>query len=449
MKSYILIQNDGEIESNSFELIGASTKRGEKGKIGFFGSGLKYSIAYMMRNCIDFKIFSGEKEIKFTTIPEQLKDKTFDRICIDGKPSSYTTSMGPTWTEDWFILREIYCNALDESNCQLIRETINVNPAEGKTRIYVELTPKLKAVIEDWDQYFSMDREPIFVQENVYTSFISQCEEGYINRQRVSAYHKTNGVIYRRGIQVSKRKNYLYDYGIEFADINEDRTIKNSPAMAYAFVDLMAAFPCENYIKSILRTALLDEPCAEYTSMSGYGLDCKFSDNWVGFSQENLLVVREISGKYASEISEGKKEAFLIPATFARLLKRQLPEVSILGMGKSIGEIGLSEMEKTPKMEFLLKEVLASLTQMNYAVKYDIQVCVFNRDNILGQADLDNKIIYLADHLFDKGRREIAMTIMEETEHLNSGEEDETRAFQNHIFSKWLKTMEEANGLFL
>ena len=35
MKKYILIQNDGEIESNSFELIGASTKRTEKGKIGF------------------------------------------------------------------------------------------------------------------------------------------------------------------------------------------------------------------------------------------------------------------------------------------------------------------------------------------------------------------------------------------------------------------------------
>ena len=66
MKNYILIQNDGEIEINSFELIGASTKRGEPGKIGFFGSGLKYSIAYMMRNGIDFKVFSGTNEIVFS-----------------------------------------------------------------------------------------------------------------------------------------------------------------------------------------------------------------------------------------------------------------------------------------------------------------------------------------------------------------------------------------------
>lgn len=137
MKKYILIQNEGEIESNSFELIGASTKRGDAGKIGFFGSGLKYSIAYMMRNSIDFKIYSGETELRFTTIPETLKDKTFDRICINGKATSYTVTMGPTWTEDWFVLREIYCNAIDESSCLVVRETENVSPSAGKTRIYL------------------------------------------------------------------------------------------------------------------------------------------------------------------------------------------------------------------------------------------------------------------------------------------------------------------------
>ena len=138
MKSYILIQNDGEIETNSFELIGASTKRDEKGKIGFFGSGLKYSIAYMMRKGIDFKIFSGLNELKFTTTKEQLKGKDFERICINGKETSYTVTMGPTWTKDWFILREVYCNALDEGSCTLVRSTANVFPSEGKTRIFIE-----------------------------------------------------------------------------------------------------------------------------------------------------------------------------------------------------------------------------------------------------------------------------------------------------------------------
>ncbi len=160
-KRYILIQNDGEIETNSFELIGASTKRGETGKIGFFGSGLKYSIAYMMRNKIDFKVFSGEQELKFTTIPESLKDQSFDRICINWKPTSYTVTMGPTWKEDWFVLREVYCNAIDEGTCQLIKETEIVQPSSGKTRIYIELTDELRKVSTSWDNYFSDERTPL------------------------------------------------------------------------------------------------------------------------------------------------------------------------------------------------------------------------------------------------------------------------------------------------
>ena len=172
MKKYILIQNDGEIETNSFELIGASTKRGDTAKIGFFGSGLKYSVAYMMRNKIEFKIFSGELELKFTTVPEKLKDQIFDRICINGKPTSYTVTMGPTWTEDWFVLREIYCNALDESSCQMVRETENINAVAGKTRVYIEATENLKVVVDNWDAYFSTEREATLDVEKVYTTFL-------------------------------------------------------------------------------------------------------------------------------------------------------------------------------------------------------------------------------------------------------------------------------------
>lgn len=451
MKKYILIQNDGEIESNSFELIGASTKRGEAGKIGFFGSGLKYSIAYMMRNGIDFKIFSGESEMKFTTIREQLKGKEFDRICINGKQSSYTVTMGPTWTEDWFILREIYCNALDESNCQMIRETENVNPVVGKTRIFIELTDKLKQVINNWDQYFSIDREPLFVSHNIYTSFLGQSDD--INnerRQSVTVYGKTSGVIYRRGINIYKNDRYLFDYAVDHADINEDRTAKNINAMTYVVTNLLASFNNEHYVKSVLRTGSQDISCYEYSSI----LHTKpepgsFHLDWVAFSEDHLLVVKEISGKFSDEIARSTREVFYVPAYFARELKREIPAVSILGMGKSIGNVGMFEVERTPKMDFLLKEVLNSLKEMKYIVSYDIEIVSFDDENVLGQADTKQKTVYLSDRVFDMGRREIAMTLMEECEHIYSNKSDETRAFQTHIFSQWLKSMEEANGLFL
>lgn len=450
MKKYILIQNDGEIETNSFELIGASTKRNEAGKIGFFGSGLKYSIAYMMRNSIDFRVFSGDQELKFTTIPEQLKDQSFDRICINDKPTSYTVTMGPTWKEDWFVLREIYCNALDEGTCQLVKNTDMVSHSTGKTRIYVELTDNLKVVIQNWDRYFSDERTPLFETAPVYTSNFGN-EDGLGNHrtQPVKVYSKSNGVVYRRGINVSEKDKLVFDYELQYININEDRTAKSTQFLDYMLVDMMGQMVNEDWVKAVLRTGNEDKKSMEYNSMQWNNPESKLSDKWVGFSLEHLLVVKEISGRYAEEINKTKKEVFLVPAHFARHLKKSLPEVSILGMGKVVGEDYFSEVETVPKMEYLLKEVLTSLKQMGYEIYYPIFPVEFENENQLGAADVKEKKIYISRRAFDMGRREIAMTLMEENEHIYSQKGDETRAFQTHIFSQWLKTMENSNGLFL
>jgi len=173
------------------------------------------------------------------------------------------------------------------------------------------------------------------------------------------------------------------------------------------------------------------------------------SDNWIQFSKDNLLVVREKSAKYFEQINASHKEAFLIPSLFARVLKMNKSDVLILGMGGVVGDVGFTEIDPTPKMSFLLKEVLSSLAEMKYIVPYDIYIAEFESERTMGHADIEGKKIYLAASSFDMGRREIAMTIMEEAEHIKSKAHDETREFETHIFSQWLKSMEEANGLFL
>jgi hypothetical protein len=447
-KKYILIQNEGEIESNSFELIGASTKRGETGKIGFFGSGLKYSIAYMMRKGIDFKVFSGEQELVFSTIPETLKDQSFDRICINGKPTSYTVTMGPTWTEDWFVLREIWCNAIDESNCQIVKETDIVRANSGKTRIFIELTPPLRTVINNWETYFADEREPLFVCKDVYTCFLATEEDNYVTEQDVSVYQKTKGVLYRKGIKVWENEQWMYDYGVNKVDINEDRTAKNANAFPYAICDMFAKFANEEWIKNILRTCQDDDLTPEYMAISSERRS-QYSDKWVDFSYKNLLVVKDIAGRFTEEISGTKKEVFLIPSMFARNLKKNQPEVIILGMGTQVDDTFMSEAQMTKKTSFLLNEVKKSLEELDYAIPYDITMVEFENDKVLGKADMVNKKIYLSKKVFDLGRREIAMTLIEECEHIKSKANDKTREFQNHLISQWLTTMENNNGLFL
>jgi len=161
------------------------------------------------------------------------------------------------------------------------------------------------------------------------------------------------------------------------------------------------------------------------------------------------LVVAEKSGKYAEEIQKSRKEMLFVPHAFAKRLKKEQPDCIILGMGKQVGNSNVEEVEMSSKMKFLLQEVTNSLLEMNYRIDFDVKVVHFDEDNVMGRADIGNKIILIAASTFDMGRREIALTLMEENEHIKSGKEDETRAFQTHIFSQWLKSMEESNGLFL
>jgi hypothetical protein len=448
---YILIQNDSEIEINSFELIGASTKRGQTDKIGFFGSGLKYSIAYMMRNSIQFRIFSGLNEITFTTQAETLKDQSFDRICINGSQTSYTTTMGPTWTEDWFVLREIYCNAIDEAGCQMVKSTESVQPSEGKTRIYIELTESLARVINAWDCYFSDERTPIFTVEKVYTSGLGLTDgsQKSLNYQKAKVFNKTDGVLFRKGIRVFQKKSYLYDYEFQYIDINEDRTAKTDSGISYAVSDMFGQFVNEEWIKSILRSSQDETLPMEYYAITNHKSDQRYSEKWIRFSNEHLLVVKEFCGKYAKEIIDSKKETFLIPSYIAKDMKTYLPAINILGLGKMVGDIAMTVIEMTPKMEYLLKEVIQSLSEMQYTVPFDCTVVHFESNDILGQADVSDKQIFLSAELFDRGRREIAATLMEECEHIRSGCADETKGFQNHLISSWLTAMENANVLFL
>ena len=55
MEKWLKIGNSGEIESGAFRLIGACTKRGDDSMIGYFGSGLKYAMAVLLREGIEFK----------------------------------------------------------------------------------------------------------------------------------------------------------------------------------------------------------------------------------------------------------------------------------------------------------------------------------------------------------------------------------------------------------
>ena len=80
---YLKISNKGLLDVEALTLLGASSKRGDNTKIGMFGSGNKFSLAYLLRNNYELRIFSGLEEIKLTTIEKTFRDKKFNIILVN------------------------------------------------------------------------------------------------------------------------------------------------------------------------------------------------------------------------------------------------------------------------------------------------------------------------------------------------------------------------------
>ena len=206
---YLKITNKGEVEPNAFTLVGASTKRNDETKIGYFGSGTKYALAYFFRNNYEIRVFSGVNEIKFEVSEQKFRDDTFRVLVVNGKESSITLEMGIQW-KLWQAIRELYSNALDEGLNEFemveVDFTKDYTMYADETAIYIKSTPELDDLFFNIDEYFLMNREPIF-----------ECEYGAI-------YPKTGAKarIYRKGIKAYEtNKNAIFDYDLKKITIDE------------------------------------------------------------------------------------------------------------------------------------------------------------------------------------------------------------------------------------
>src|SRR5690606_33754203 len=130
-------------------------------KIGQWGSGLKYSIAYLLKNNIMFKVFIGTKEVKITTEVESISGQDFEIIYVDGEKTSLTIKMGGQDWKPWTIIRELWCNALDQGG-ESRDVTTEPSGEENKTSFFVQITPDFQNVIDNWSSYFIHGVTPLF-----------------------------------------------------------------------------------------------------------------------------------------------------------------------------------------------------------------------------------------------------------------------------------------------
>lgn len=432
-KQFIKIESKGIIDQNAFILLGASTKREDGTKIGFFGSGLKYSIAFLLRKQIEFRVFAEYREIKFNTKPTAFREKSFDVICINEQETSMTTEMGIDW-EPWFVLREIYCNALDEGESAI--STVNedeVLPIEDKTVFYILVTPEFRAILNDWKLYFSERRKDILHQDKDGSRIFAGGDKL---------------IVYRKGIRClfGDNQKCLFNYDLQWVEINESRTIKSEWSFKWDLCRRLQQMKNHNVIAQILNGV-------NDVWEKGLGWDCstdEYSEAWLEVINNKTLVPYENAGFWDEYLKKDPMDYIIIPGTLVKGLKTRFAE-KVRVIGDVDGVSGTGEFKLIPSLskrqQSLLDDSVDFLKGAGYEVQYPIKVVDFTAKDLLGQAK--DKTILLSVKLFEKGRRELVAGIIEEQEHLVTGFSDETRAFQNHFINKYISALEDKTGRYL
>ncbi|WP_091738864.1 hypothetical protein [Phenylobacterium immobile] len=209
-ESYIVsLVNPGLIPIEAVTTMGVSAKEGDN-PIGFFGTGLKYAIAGLLRTSHTVTIWRGLDRYDFTTEKAQVRGKSFDFIHMAGPDGSerlgFTTHLGAHW-ETWQVFRELYSNCLDEGG-ELY--TSEVEPAEDHTTVWVHGAAFAEAARER--HLYFLEGEPL------YAGTLAEVHRG-----------TGNGIYYRRVLVGRLPKAGAFTYILTAGvTLTEDRTLKDS-----------------------------------------------------------------------------------------------------------------------------------------------------------------------------------------------------------------------------
>lgn len=390
----IVFQNPGLIDMAAVTTMGVNVKN--EGAIGYFGTGLKFAIAAILRHKCKITIYSGLSEFVFTAEDVFIRGEKFQRVCMNCEPLGFTTMLGRDW-KPWMAFRELASNCRDEGGRYWLNADACAVPHEGFTTILVEG----EAMLAVWPERHTvmLECKPLLCTDEVEV------------REGVTPF------VYYRGVRVfMSSRPFAFTYNIlGKLELTEDRTAKN-----WYEVELKL----ERGIGQIQDRAILRRilTCGEqyhehYTNIPRYGLP----------GEAFRVVAREISMS-----GEAIKTANPAAVQFAR--------------SSAIADMQEGDGIKLEQFQVRMMERAKAMLKAGGLLIDDFPVIVLTTlgPSIHGMAK-DGKI-FLSMLPFQKGTREVAATLLEEYAHLKSGESDCTRGFQNWLFDQLLIQFERSAG---
>lgn len=398
----IIFQNPGMIDLDAALMMGASVKEGDS-PIGYFGTGLKFAIATILRQERGrIWINHGNRRTAFIASPQRLRGKEFNVVYridrIDGVQQEpqvlgFTTELGRNW-EPWMAFRELGTNALDEGGGYELHGDDSDLSIAGETIIHV------KGIDDVWHNRRSiiLEGKPLISSQNVHI------HEG----SSIYAFY--------RGVRIFRSsKPFAYTYNIQSPiELTEDRTAKHPFQLSLAIERAIGALEDQRLLRRMLTVG---EGFFEHDlDVPAYGSPGD------AFNEAARKLANEGGGANAN------------PKAIAHARRSALEDM------QEGGDMKLDDLQAK-----MLDRAFMGLAAIGVdREKYPLQLCESLGPQIHGLAK-DGRL-YLSRLAFEKGTRELAATIFEEWAHLESGKSDETRGFQNYLIDRIMLACERMSG---
>lgn len=372
----ITFQNPGLIDMQAVITLGVSVKPGEN-PIGYFGTGLKFAIATLLRGGHTITIWRGTEAYHFTTEAAEIRGQSFSIVHMNGQPLGFTTEFGKNW-EMWQAFRELYANCLDEGG--EVHEGAR-EPNAASTTILVHGT----AFTEAYHQR--------------HLTFLSGVPA--YRTADLEIHNRPSAFLYYRGIRVAKLEyasKLTYNI-LSPLKLTEDRNV----AGTYVAESVIARNLLECTDTDLVRRAI--DPRSP-------GLeDTLYYSSYIEASPE--FIEAATSYKNNAHLTSGIRE----------ILKKWAP-----------ASANYDIVELSREETLLLEEARAILIDLDCRPQNLTFVETLGR-NIHGLCTRDGEI-YISRPAFSRGAGWLASTIYEEWIHATHGLSDESRAMQQFLFDK-------------
>ncbi len=378
----IVFQNKGLIDLETIRTFGVSIKEGDN-PIGFFGTGLKYALAILLRRGQSIVLYRGLESYKFGTCLKSIRGEQVEIVTMNDQSLGFTLRLGTNWVL-WHAYRELHSNTRDEGG--VVFKAHRYKPSEGVTS-FVVVGPEFEEVYES--------RSTIILEG-----------EPDIEHADMDIHYRSSEYLYYRGIRIWKLASMSrYTYNLKGSlKLTEDRTIAEWP---------MTRIKIARSIARYLPVELLQKLITVRDTFE-YSLDYEFCD------RDSPRLVEAISNALADkqiDDSDINRDTLIFYTKYGHVPLELTP-------------IELNEIQ-----ELQLKRAVRVSNQMGFEVQpYSIIVTNKLKRGTLGLAK--NKTIYISLRCFELGTKFLTQTVIEEFVHLDTGFVDESRNLQNYLFEK-------------